>query len=415
MRFVSFVIASVFTLNVFAAEIPEFLKNPFSATIISTLVLPDSNKSFTRTSVTVLPSRKNVPLMERVVDFKYNYRLRADSTAPLVFIIPGTGGTAESAGALVLAEQLFKIGYHVVTVDNPFSWKFTVSSSQSGLPGFTPRDSEDLYAALLKTTKVLRTEQGIQPRSFNLVGYSIGGLQALFMKKHDDQALKFKFAKVLMINPPANLLFAIQKLDRLAAIEKQLTATEKQNISFKVQRVTDLVMGNKIDLKNPQQIDQIFKQEAFTNVEMAYLIGKEFRDSLGDLVFASQQVKDLGILKSPASKYKRNARTAEARAVSFVQYMNQFLLPDVRRAQGVSYSVEQLNHDASIYQFADYIREGQGLYFVDSADDLVSKAEDIAWMKSQFGERAFVLPFGGHCGFFQVPAFQSHLQNIFKH
>jgi pimeloyl-ACP methyl ester carboxylesterase len=415
MQFVSFVLVSVLSLNVFAAEIPDFLKNPYSATITSTLILPDSNKSFIRSSVTVLPSRKNVPLMERVVDFKYNYRLRADSSAPLVFIIPGTGGTAESAGALVIADLLFKSGYHVVTVDNPFSWKFTVSSSKSGLPGFTPRDSEDLYAALLKTTKALRADHGIKPRSFNLVGYSIGGLQALFMKKHDDQAGQFKFAKVLTINPPANLLFAIQKLDRLAAIEKQLTATERQNVSFKVQRVTDLVMGNKIDLKNPQQIDQVFKQEAFTNVEMAYLIGKEFRDSLGDLVFATQQVKDLGILKSPVSKYKRNARNAEARSVSFVQYMNQFLLPSLRQTLGASYTVEQLNHDASIYQFADYIRENQSIYFIDSADDLVSKPEDIAWMASQFGDRGFVLPFGGHCGFFQVPAFQGRLQNIFKY
>ncbi|QDK44553.1 hypothetical protein DOM22_04955 [Bdellovibrio sp. ZAP7] len=415
MSFVSFVLVSVFALNVFAAEIPDFLKNPFAATITSTLILPESNKAIIRGSVTVMPSRKTVPLMERVSDFNYNYRLRADHTAPLVFIIPGTGGTAESAAALVLAEQMFKIGYHVVTVDNPFSWKFTVAGSKSGLPGFTPRDSADLYAALLKTTKALKADHGIKPRSFNLIGYSIGGLQALFMKKHDDQAGNFKFAKVLTINPPADLLFAIQKLDRLAELEQKLTKTEKQNVGFKVQRVTDLVMGNKIDLKNPRQIDQVFKQEAFTDVEMAYLIGKEFRDSLGDLVFASQQVHDLGILKSPVSKYKRNARNAEARAVPFVRYMNQFLLPNLKRTQGADYSVEQLNHDASIYQFADYIRENQNLYFIDSADDLVSKTEDIAWMKTQFGDRAFVLPFGGHCGFFQVPAFQGRLQNIFKY
>ncbi|UYL07398.1 alpha/beta hydrolase [Bdellovibrio sp. SKB1291214] len=414
MPFVSFLLVTVFAFNVFAADIPDFLKNPFAATITSTLVMPESNSSFVRSSVTILPSRKSTPLMERVANFNYNYRLRSDNTAPLVFIIPGTGGTAESAAALVLAEQLFKTGYHVVTVDNPFSWKFSVAGSKTGLPGYTPRDAADLYKAFAKVSKELRVNNGITPRSYSLVGYSLGGLQSLFVKKQDDQARLFNFKKVLVINPPANLLYAVQKLDRLASLEQSLSFNQKQNISFKVTRVTDLVTGGKINLKNPLEIDRVFKEEAFSNLEMQYLIGSEFRNSLGDLVFASQQVKDLGILKSPATKYKRNARNAEAAAVSFARYLNEFLLPSVRQSEGASYSVQQMNHDASIFQFADYIRDNESLYFIDSADDLFSKSEDIAWMKSQFGSRGLVLPIGGHCGFFQLPAFQQRLNQIFK-
>lgn len=376
--------------------------------------MPESNASFIRSSVTVLPSRKNTPLMEKVSNFNYNYRLRSDSTAPLVFIIPGTGGTAESAAALVLAEQLFKVGYHVVTVDNPFSWKFSVAGSKSSLPGYTPRDAADLYSAFAKVSKDLKANNGIKPRSYALVGYSLGGLQSLFVKKQDDQAGLFNFKKVLVINPPANLLYAVKKLDLLASLEQRLSYNERQNISFKVTRVTDLVTSGKINLKNPLEIDRVFKQEAFSDLEMQYLIGSEFRNSLGDLVFASQQVKDLGILKSPVSKYKRNARNEESRSVTFARYLEQFLLPSVRQTQGAAYSVEQMNHDASIFQFADYIRDNESLYFIDSANDLFAKPEDIAWMQSQFGSRGMVLPLGGHCGFFQLPAFQERLKQIFK-
>jgi pimeloyl-ACP methyl ester carboxylesterase len=414
MSFVSFLFVTVFAFNTFAADIPDFLKNPFAATITSTLVMPESNASFSRASVTVLPYRKNTPLLERVSKFNYNYRLHNDKTAPVVFIIPGTGGTAESAAALVLAEQLFKAGYQAVTVDNPFSWKFSVAGSVSSLPGYTPRDAKDLYTALSKVSKDLQVNNGIKPRSYALVGYSLGGLQSLFVKKHDDQARLFNFKKVLIINPPANLLYAVKKLDLLSSLEQRLSYNERQNISFKVTRVTDMVMGGKINLKNPLEIDRVFKQEAFTDLEMQYLIGKEFRDSLGDLVFSSQQVNDLGILKSPITKYNRNARNAESRAVSFARYLEQFLLPNVKQSQGASYSVEQMNQDASIYQFADYIRENDSLYFIDSANDLFAKPEDIAWMQSQFGHRGMVLPLGGHCGFFQFPAFQERLKQIFE-
>ncbi|WP_413560381.1 hypothetical protein [Bdellovibrio sp. HCB209] len=410
----SFLISIFFAFNVSAAELPDFLKNPFAATITSTLVTPASNSSFVRGSVTVLPSRHNVPLMEKVAQFNYNFRLRLDSSAPMVFIVPGTGGTAESAGALVVAEQLFAMGYHVVTVDNPFSWKFAVAGSKSGLPGYTPRDSQDLYSALIKVKKSLSKDYGVKPREFSLVGYSIGGLQSLFVKKIDDEQGAFSFSKVLVINPPPNLLHAINKLDILADLDKKLSKNQKQNISFKVLQVTDLVLGKKVDLNNGADVDRVFKQMKFNDTEMAYLIGQSFRDSLGDLVFSTQQVNDLGILKSKVTKYKRNARNYESRAVPFVGYMENFLYPQIKKSRGADFSVEDLNNESSIFQFADYIRANDNLFLIDSADDLFTKPSDIAWMQSQFGDRAMILPIGGHCGFFQLPAFKAQVKRIFQ-
>ncbi|WP_413586748.1 hypothetical protein [Bdellovibrio sp. HCB274] len=413
MSFVSFVLVTLISFNVFAGQIPDFLKNPFAATITSTLVTAESSNAFNRGTVTLLPSRKSVPLMERAVDFNYSFRLRAEKKAPLVFLIPGTGGTSESAGVLLLAEQLFKMGYHVVTVDNPFSWRFAVAGSKSGLPGFTPRDATDLYGALKKVNKALRTDYGVQPQNFSLVGYSLGGLQSLFVNEIDQQTRDFGFKKVLIINPPANLLYAVEKLDALADVKNQMTANERQNVSFKVQRVTTAVTSGKVSLRDPMQMDKIFKQERFTDKEMSYLIGNEFHDSLGGLIFSTQQVHDSGILKIPATKYKRNARNAEIAKISFSQYMNQFLLPNLKIRHGNDYTVEQLNFDSSIFRFADSIRANDSLYLVTTVDDLFSKPSDIAWMQKQFGSRALILPFGGHCGFFQVPAFQGQLKHIF--
>ncbi|WP_413577738.1 hypothetical protein ACLVWU_04735 [Bdellovibrio sp. HCB290] len=413
MSFVSFVLVTLVSFNVFAGQIPDFLKNPFAATITSTLVTAESSSAFKRATVTLLPSRKSVPLMERAVDFNYSFRLRVNKKAPLVFLIPGTGGTSESAGVLLLAEQLFKMGYHVVTVDNPFSWRFAVAGSKSGLPGYTPRDAADIYGAFKKVAKSLHNDYGIQPQGYSLVGYSLGGLQSLFISEIDQQVKAFGFKKVLIINPPANLLYAVERLDALADVKKQMTAKERQNVSFKVQRVTSAVTSGKISLRDPMQMDKIFKQERFTDLEMSYLIGNEFHDSLGGIIFSTQQVHDAGILKIPATKYKRNARNAEIAKYSFSQYMNVFLLPNLKRGHGNDYTVEQLNFESSIFRFADSIRTNESLYLVTTVDDLFSKPADIAWMQKQFGARAMILPFGGHCGFFQLPAFQNQLKQIF--
>ncbi|WP_413580709.1 hypothetical protein [Bdellovibrio sp. HCB288] len=413
MSLVSFVLVSLISVASFAAQIPDFLKNPFAATITSTLVTAESASSFQRGQVTLLPSRKSVPLMERAVDFNYSFRLRADEKAPLVFLIPGTGGTSESAGVLLIAEQLFKHGYHVVTVDNPFSWRFAVAGSKSGLPGYTPQDAADLYLAFQKVAKTLKANHGIQPQSYSLLGYSLGGLQSLFIGEIDQKVRAFDFQRIMVINPPANLLHAVERLDVLADVKNQMTPQQRQSVNFKVQRVTDAVTSGKVSLRDPMQMDKVFKKERFTDLELSYLIGNEFHGSLGGIIFSTQQVRDLGILKVPATKYKRNARNAEISKYSFAQYMSLFLLPTLQRTHGADYTVEQLNHEASIYGLADLIRTNDRIYMVTTVDDLFSKPADIAWMQKQFGPRAMVLPFGGHCGFYSLPVFKEHLKSVF--
>ncbi|MFS4457817.1 hypothetical protein [Bdellovibrio sp. HCB2-146] len=395
-------------------QLPPVLKNPYATTITAVLLGPDED-DFTRGEVTVIPGRQNVAYVEGLAKYKFNYLLQKNKRAPLVFVLPGTGGTAESGAALMVAEKMYRMGYSAVTLDNPFSWGFAVAASRSGLPGYTPRDSEDLYLAMQKVTRSLQVTEDLRPSSYSLIGYSLGALQSMFLQKIDDQSVrKFSFKKVLLINPPANLLYSVQSLDRMGDLANVLTPQHKKAIMFRVFNIGGRYLDNLDQLKGVKGLQQIFAELRLKNQEMAYLIGDSFRSGVRDVIYASQQVHDLGILKSPISSNRRNQRIEEASRYSFVNYIESFLLPQLQASKGLNYTIEDLNEDSSIYQFGDYIQGHDNIYLIHSQDDLIIQGnQDVAWFQEQFGDRALIFPIGGHCGAMNFPQFAEQLKNIF--
>ena len=144
---------------------------------------------------------------------------------------------------------------------------------------------------------------------------------------------------------------------------------------------------------------------------MVFLIGQTFRESLRDVIFASQQVQDRGVLKSRVSKSYRNARMTEALSFSFQRYAKTFILPSLKTRGGGS--LEELNRKSSLYQFGDYLANQPGIFVIHSRDDFILKSGDIEWMQAQFGSRAIILPYGGHCGLINFPQFSDSLKTIF--
>src|SRR5207253_7586467 len=68
-----------------------FYKNPLAMTISQTLAGPD-NDTDTRARIRIFPGREKTFLLEENRDLRFTYNLQPDRSAPLVFVIPGTGG-----------------------------------------------------------------------------------------------------------------------------------------------------------------------------------------------------------------------------------------------------------------------------------------------------------------------------------
>ncbi|MBK9322677.1 MAG: alpha/beta hydrolase [Bdellovibrionaceae bacterium] len=387
-----------------------YIQNPLATSLSQSLVGPFSD-SASRDKVNLYPERQTTPLLENRGDVRFSFMLQNNNKAPLVFIIPGTGGSSEARSAHFIAEKLFALGYHTVTIDNPFSWNFAVAGSRTGLPGYLPNDAEDLHKVLKLVSTTLKSKQGISPSSFSLVGFSLGGLVSLFLEQTN---VDFQFKKVLIVNPPLDLLYAANKLDSLYLEGSKLSRAHKEYVFNRV-----LEIGQPL-LNNPKAVqDQAFMQKTFdrlnlTQQEMAYLIGNSFRDGLRDLIFASQQVHDLGILKAKATEYHRNDRYNEAKNFSFVDYLNFFVYPNIKMKNGILQEVDGVNHNSSMYQFADLIKSNKNIYLIHSADDFILKPGDTEWLQNTFGDRALILPYGGHCGAMSFQAFLKQLKAVFE-
>jgi len=131
--------------------------------------------------------------------------------APLVFLIGGAGSSGLAPSLVTMTKAFYQAGYHVITLPSPSNANFIVSASHSHVPGDLSEDSEDLYRAMETAWSEVRGD--IEVSDFNLCGFSLGGTQAAFVAKLDEQRKIFNFRKVLMINPSVSLYNSIIKIE----------------------------------------------------------------------------------------------------------------------------------------------------------------------------------------------------------
>ena len=196
------------------------ISNPFEATIGGTppqlrAPVPDDediNQSDYRLSLHGRAGAKRLP------DIFWNgsslpYRLaQQDGPAPLIFIIAGTGMSYSSGTPDFLKKLFYGAGYHVVQLSSPTSYDFITAASTSSTPGISADDAQDLYRVM---EGIQAQHRNLQVTEYHLTGYSLGALNAAFVSKLDEQRKSFNFKRVLMLNPPVDLVTSIDNLYRL--------------------------------------------------------------------------------------------------------------------------------------------------------------------------------------------------------
>lgn len=406
---------AVFTLfsSLSSFATPSVLTNPLAMTITQKLLMPQED-DFSKGEINLKPERKSVFLFEDKAALKYSYRLQDRKQAPLIFIVPGTGGLSNSMATLALAEKFYFLGYHTVTVDNAFSWPFAIAGSKNGLPGYVPQDAQDLYVSLMQINKKLIQDEHLQPSSYSLMGYSLGALQGLFMQRIDETTKTFSFKKVLLIDPPADFLYALNQIDQLYKEGNRLSPNRQLVIFNRAAEAVSQYFKAGLETVDLDILQGVFDKLQFTTQDLSFLIGGTFRDALRDVIFVSQQIHDLKILKTTVTREHRNQRYEEARKFSFNDYLNTFIYPRIQAERDKKYNLVTLNQEVSIYQFEEFIKSRKNIYLVHSEDDFLLKAGDIPWLKKTFGNRALIFPYGGHCGSLNFPEFNAHIVNLFK-
>lgn len=381
------------------------ISNPFEATISGT---PPNLRPSVPADEDIKQSDYRLHLhtdgAKRLPDIFWNgsslpYRLaRQDGPAPLIFIIAGTGAAYSSGTVESLKRLFYGAGYHVLQLSSPTSYDFITAASTSATPGISRDDAQDLYRVM---EAIKAQHNDLQVSAYHLTGYSLGALNAAFVSQLDEQRKGFNFKRVLLLNPPVDLLTSIDNLDRLSQAQLQL---QGRAASF------DLLfdkLARYFKDKGRIEIDQALlhdfqnSRERLSTPAMAALIGSAFRFSVADIVFTSDLINRRGLITPPQQQFNYATELTplfqKAAACNFRCYAEQQLLP-MWQVQHPGASLAQLNQQVSLRALQGYLSNTPKIAVMSNADDLILGPGDLSFLRQTFGPRLSVYPLGGHCG-----------------
>jgi pimeloyl-ACP methyl ester carboxylesterase len=390
----------------------------YEATIIGTptQLMPEfTTKMYTRQLVLdVIPGRSKPPI------FFYEEGLRSTfayqkQKAPLVFLIAGAGASDRSSKLMNMMKAFYQAGFHVITLPSPSNANFVISASQSCITGDMVEDSADLYRAMETAWK--QVEGDIEVSSFSLCGYSLGGSQAAFVAKLDEERRVFNFRKVLMINPPVSLYNSAVSIEDLM---KQIPGGAKnQGIFFNkmLSKFSEYYRYGNFVAINDEFLYSIYKEKLFTREETAGLIGLTYRINLAGMIFASDVMTNSGYVV-PKNRVLRHTDSLSdyffvSSHLSFIDYFNEYLYPYFKK-QRPGLTRQAFIDSLSLKSIEGYLKSSTKFGVVTNENDFILTSEELDYLRQLFGTRAKIYSRGGHLGNLEYKENMAYMVDFFK-
>jgi hypothetical protein len=404
-----FVLLALSALPTFATVLPKSSVaqiDPYIATLSVRLLRASSVPKLS--SLAGLPGRTRLPVFGDKAKLEFAFFRGASPTSPLVFVVPGLGGMPNDGAAQYVGDILKHVGDNVAVLTNPFSWKFVLARSVDAVPGYIPEEAQQL-AKMMNDVRSQLASAGVHPSSVSAVGYSLGAVHLGFLELAEKAGtLKnpVGLKRVVMINPPLDMEYALTQLDRLENIRDRLSKNQQDNIWGNILSKSDSISAPKKNENLVTYLQGAIKTLNVTRSQAAFLIGESFRTSLTELIVASQTVHDRGLLKEPISEYHRNARISEASGIIYGKYMNEFMKPFWEKKEGTNFDTSNFVAQASLVKFKSQLAQMPEIRLIHNADDFLTNADDLTALDAALGQRSMVFPYGGHIGNLWAPNVQ---------
>ena len=388
----------------------------FVATVVGTPVAFEADLPkkipFKKRRISIFPDRVPPDVLWYGEEMIYSVALQKHE-APLIFLIAGTGASHNGAKNHNMARAFYQAGFHVVSISSPTYPNFVISASKTGVVGHAEKDAEDLYRAMEMIWAEL--DKKIDASSFNVTGYSLGGFNAAFVAKLDEERGSFNFDKVLLINPPVSIYNSISQLDRM--IENLPGGVDNFGQFFDrlVRAFTDIYKESN-DAIGEDFLYKAYQALDLQDEQLAALIGTSFRLSSGSLVFTSDVMSDFGYIKPKGMVLDRYSDLSVYNAVSsrlgFTDYYHRFFYPYYRE-EYPDKTRDEFISEISLTKIEDYLRNSPKISVMHNADDVILKPGEIDFFSAVFGDRATIYPHGGHCGNMNYRDNVAHMVNTF--
>jgi hypothetical protein len=320
--------------------------------------------------------------------------------APLAIVISGTGSDANTSKMQVLRGALYGAGYHVLTLPSPTFPGFIVAASSTGVAGDFQQDAHDLYGAM--NVVISRLPRKVRITDIDVLGYSLGGANAAFVKSIDAREGKLKIHRVVMINPPVSLFASIGRLDKLFAISigSSDAAIERLYRNLYAQ------LANLYRATDALQMDQNFMLSAAaatlkTDADFEAAIALVFRLDLVDMFFIGDIYARTGVVTDPNHPPQVGDSLEDIqhalRLKPFSEYFARVFAPYYLKARPGATSAS-LIADNRLNAIGDVLSSNGDYYVQTNNDDLILDRRELNWLEKTLGRRIAVYDHGGHLG-----------------
>ena len=373
-------------------------KNADIATLSSFIMKSRNADSFSKMKmmeVEAIPGRNGAFLFEGRGNYRFGFYPQKKN-APLVFLIADIGGSAVSGYMMYEADLLQENGYNVITISSSFFWNYVISASRTGLPGVTDEDAADMYAAMQLALAKVKTEHKHAIGKIGVIGLGLGGLHAAHISAIEGREKKLSIERYLLINPIVNVLHAITEIETRASIAFDIGMPKVEYIKGKAFNFVYDLMDEKFDAKSPAFFADLDKKFVLPLKEYSFLIGGVLRTSIDDVIFASQIVKDAGVLKSKLDRHHWNVRHQEISEFGFKGYLEKLVIPHF--AGKYPKLTDMIKHVNFNYVRKEVL-ENNKVFLMHNADDFLVDADHLTYLQELFGPaRSKIYPLGGHLG-----------------
>ncbi len=350
----------------------------------------------------------------------FSYRLQRDP-APVVYVLPGLGTHRLGSSSVALAELAWNHGFSVVVVSNALNFEFAVLASSVPVPGYAPIDANDVHDVLDAIDRQLVKRFAGRVTERVLMGYSLGAFHALFIAAAVDGDDRVRFDRYLTLDAPVSLLQGLRKLDAFYNAPLVFPAEQRELEVRRILYKAVTVGEHLLEQRERYSRSELARSGAegswlsglevpLTDLEARFLIGFAFRRTLRELIWASQQREDLGVLRTERRTLSRNPAYHEINDYSYEEYLYAFVLPALRERGVAPRSADALFAANDLRSIESALRANDRIRHFANGNDFLTSDADEAWLVDVLGRNHVrFFPEGGHLGNLHRPEVQAEI------
>ena len=261
---------------------------------------------------------------------------------------------------------------------------------------------------LQKILADLRENGKIKDPRIVLTGWSMGALELCHIAAMEEKENTLGISRYLPINPPADLLVAVNTADTCADATKAWSfdeAVEKVSTGAGLQYV---LTKNVIPPFDPEQPETFTRPPLVPDDTARFFIAFSIQGCIGELLEKTQREGKYPLpgITSPCTMFNREDFYREIGSVGFKEYITRFLFPQMDKKDE---ELDRLAAESGLRAVESTLKNNKSVRMIHSWDDILINDADRKFLDETLGDRITWFSNGGHCGQFYTKAFREEL------